>query len=139
MDIINHAITGAAIGASVELSPRSVLIGTLTGIAPDVSDFPLFYKRREIPTDLYAISHSFEVFLGMLAAGLIFDGFFVVSMAWCAHILLDYITHGETWGPKFIILKIPVPKRFEEWEFFNWSWWRGLGTNFVFCGVILWI
>lgn len=129
MDIFTHAIVGAASGAAF----GQPVAGALAGIAPDFCIW--FGKRRAKPPEGYLACHSL---LGVVAAAIgtivairLFDPgnvtlFYAIMLAWVSHIALDAITHGETWAPRLLY---PSPLilnvEFNEWEFFNLSWWRG--------------
>ncbi len=130
MDIVNHAIAGAVIGSKWDMP----LLGAVAGIAPDLADVRLLYRRQKNPIRFYEITHSVELCLAVLSLGLFLgDKFLAWSIAWCSHIVLDYFTHNRKWGPKFVIIPIRIQIRFDEWEFYNRSWWRGFFLNLSFC------
>lgn len=130
MDIITHAIVGAATGA---VAGRPVL-GMVAGVLPDLAIW--FGKRRVYPPTLYTALHCI---LAPLIAALIsipifgVTGCVVVFLAWCSHIFLDVITHGFVWSPKLFWPALPDPvfSNIQEWEWFNRSWWRGLTVALI--------
>ena len=134
MDIVNHAVAGAIIGSKF----NAPILGALAGIAPDLIDTSLAYQRRDNPTFPYVLVHSFEICIIILLIGIALEGLALgFALAWCSHIILDYLTHNKAWGPRFIFFPAEISIRFEEWEFFNRSWWRGLILNLIFCVGVL--
>lgn len=118
MDILTHAIVGAAVGLKLG-SPLSCVIAS---IAPDIV---LGIKRKFTPTMPYKFLHSvFPV------CALYLFGFKAEAIAWATHIILDIPTHGTLWSPK---LFFPFSDKgftgFQEWEFFNTSWKKGLALS----------
>ncbi len=122
MDIITHAVVGAAIGAKF----GHPVVGAIAGVIPDLC---LGASRKPLPTNLYNATHSLAVLLLALpftvfGASVALTVFFALA----SHLLLDLPTHGRYWAPTLLW---PSTKRFHlwfarEWEFFNRSWWVGL-------------
>lgn len=115
MDILTHAIVGAAVGVKFE----SLLSCVIASIAPDIV---LGTKRKFAPTVPYKFLHSvFPV------CALYLFGFKAEAIAWATHIVLDIPTHGPLWSPRLLS---PFSDKgftgFHEWEFFNTSWKKGL-------------
>lgn len=122
MDILSHALAGAATG---QMFGRPVL-GAAIAVSPDLV---LGVARKATPSAGYNATHSvlFTV-LSTLAAALLFSPAVaaLVGLALLSHLVLDVPTHGKLWGPP---LMYPFSaRRFScgnEWEFFNQSWARG--------------
>lgn len=130
MDIVTHAIVGAAIGSSF----GHPIIGGISAIVPDIV---LGIKRRHKPTNIYDFTHSF---LGLFAMSIPFyflndqSIFLAVFFGVLSHIGLDVITHGKQWAPPLLF---PAFSRFtlaDEWEFGNRPWCFGLLASI---GIIL--
>lgn len=130
MDIVNHAVAGAAAG-SIYGQP---VLGALVAIVPDLM---LFGPRRDAPPLLYDITHSLLFTLAVGAIGLLF-GTAVPLLALVSHLLLDLPTHGPRWAP---VLGWPLSRQRysygEEWEWFSKSWWRGLALTAIWSGACL--
>lgn len=124
MDILSHAIAGAAVGQAFG---RPVL-GAVCGVAPDLA--LLTWQRLSTPTAAYNAAHSALVLggAGLLAAAA--SASVVPLLALLSHLLLDVPTHGKQWAPPLLY---PLSsKRYSmgtEWEWFNRSWWQGLGLT----------
>lgn len=120
MDIVSHAISGAAMGAAF----GRPLEGALFAILPDMV---LPIKRIYKPIARYNLSHSLLTILPLGAALWAFTGSPVALIALLSHVALDIPTHGPKFAPT---LFYPVSeKRFSygsDWEFFSPSWWAGL-------------
>lgn len=120
MDIVSHAIAGAAAGVPF----GRPLLGAFFGVLPDIV---IIGKRRELPSKAYDFMHSiFGVGLFGLA-GTYATGSIAPLVAILSHLLLDLPTHGDKWAPPLLF---PFDSmRFscgEEWEFGNLSWWQGV-------------
>lgn len=133
MDIISHALAGAATGHAF----GAPIVGAVFGVLPDLV---LGYKRVNKPTQPYNLTHSlaFATFTP-LAWGLYFGGQqgWLVFFALLSHLILDLPTHGKTWAP---MLLYPYPRRFSlgsEWEWFNKVWWRGFALTLLWS--LLWL
>lgn len=118
MDILTHAIVGAAVGIKFE----SLLPCVIASVAPDII---LGIKRKLTPSIPYKFLHSiFPV------CALYLFGFKAEAIAWATHIVLDIPTHGRLWSPNLLY---PFYRRgfscFDEWEFFNASWLKGLALS----------
>jgi membrane-bound metal-dependent hydrolase YbcI (DUF457 family) len=128
MDIITHAVVGAATGAAF----GQPLQGAVWAIAPDLMLGTL--KRRATPTAAYNASHSFAAVAVVTGVAYAFGGFAAAMCAffsYLSHLILDIPTHGEHWAPTLLW---PSQKRFsagEEWEWFNRSWFAGLQLSFL--------
>lgn len=137
MDIINHAVAGAAVGASF----NAPILGAIIAILPDV---PIFGPRRKEPTEAYMFTHSFLFLFILTGAAIYIENISLGTMVFLcilSHLVLDIPTHGKTWSPA---LFYPDKVRFvfgHEWEFFNDTWFYGLKINFVWCFIwgIIWI
>lgn len=121
MDLISHAIAGAATGAYF----GAPVTGAVIAMAPDVV---LGIRRRDTPTRAYKATHSaLAVAIGTLACILL--GLHPALAFWClvSHLILDMPTHGEEWAPPLLY---PWSERKlvlgGEWEFFNIWWASGL-------------
>lgn len=118
MDILTHAIVGSAVGYSF----GSPIACAVVACVPDIV---LGIKRKHEPTRLYKLFHS--VFPALILWSI---GFEAEAISWGSHILLDIPTHGEVWSPNLLY---PFYRRgfscFEEWEFFNKSWLKGLAFS----------
>jgi hypothetical protein len=125
MDIVNHAVAGAAVGTYFG---RPVL-GAFFGVLPDLV---LGIKRLTVPSRAYNLTHSLLFTLGVGMVAGITLGSTVPLLALLSHLLLDLPTHGDEWGPP--LLYPWNGKRFsygEEWEWFSPDWWVGLYINLV--------
>lgn len=126
MDLLTHAVVGAAAGATV----GQPFAGLVAGVAPDIV---LGIRRRASPNTAYKLTHSLTVcVLLALPMGLLF-GAWGVLLGWFSHIFLDTFTHGDQWAPRPIYplsdfhFKLGV----EEWEFFNTTWFLGLFASAI--------
>lgn len=137
MDILSHAAAGAATGALF----GQPALGAFVAVVPDIV---LLGERRAVPTAAYNWTHSvaFAVACTVWAAAIGSSHLAsLVALCLLSHLVLDLPTHGEQWGPT--LLYPYSDKRFsmgEEWEFFNFSWWRGLcltGIWIVVCLALL--
>lgn len=130
MDIITHALAGAATGAFY----GKPVIGAVVAIIPDLV---LGIKRKEKPTELYNFTHSllFVTAVGSISLAT-FSNLFLF-WAVLSHVILDLMTHGKVWAPT---LFYPHSKRFsygEEWEWFNKDWWMGMAYSITW--ILLWL
>lgn len=125
MDIVNHAIAGASVGAAF----GHPVLGAVCALLPDAV---LPVKRVYVVTPAYTASHS------LLACGavggvlcLLFNSA-VPLLALLSHLLLDIPTHSKRWAPA---LFYPVSNwrcsLGRDWEFFSLSWWIGLTVTFI--------
>lgn len=130
MDIFTHAIIGAATGAQY----NEPVLGAVIAIIPDL---PLIGKRRQEPTELYKYCHSF---LGLLTISLllyaIIDNFELCLACLVSHIVLDLPTHSAKWNPRLFYPNNCHLQNFKEWEFFNNSWFLGLGVSIIWTIVV---
>lgn len=134
MDIVSHALAGAATGS---LWGRPFL-GAAVAAAPDLV---LGLRRRASPTLAYNLTHT--LLFPWVASGIAVQiggrplGWLVL---WCllSHLVLDVPTHGKEWAPT--LLWPFSSRRFSlgsEWEFFNASWSRGLDITIAWCAIWL--
>lgn len=125
MDIITHAVVGAATG---NLIGRPI-IGAFIAVVPDLV---LGFKRKRVPTSLYKLTHS-PIPMSFLVFGAV--GVFtqdpmlsaVLVLCYWSHIVLDLFTHADGWGPQ--LFSPFVRKHYSlggDWEWFNGPWWAGL-------------
>lgn len=135
MDIVTHALTGAATGAAF----GHPLLGAAVAVVPDSALW--LRPRQALPPALYRAAHG--VLAPMFAASitLMFYGPIIsatVFFAWLSHIVLDIPTHGKEWSPRlFWPDNRPVFTQFQEWEWFNRSWWRGLALATIWSAIWL--
>jgi membrane-bound metal-dependent hydrolase YbcI (DUF457 family) len=125
MDIVNHAVAGAAVGAAF----GRPIVGALFGVLPDLV---LGVKRLTLPTRAYNLTHSllFSAVVGLVASVAL--GSPLPLLALLSHLLLDLPTHGSVWAPP--LLYPFSDKRFsygEEWEWFSPDWWVGFYITLV--------
>ena len=124
MDIVSHAVAGAAVGAAF----GHPIVGAVFGVLPDL--VLLTPKRLTLPPARYSATHSaaFVAVAGLL--GWLAFATVAAPLALLSHILLDLPTHGKRWGPQLLY---PFSHRVysygTEWEWFNLSWWQGLGLT----------
>ena len=121
MDIISHAIAGAATG---QYFGRPIL-GAAIAIVPDLS---LGIKRKLVPNIMYDFCHTlyFCIFSSWIAF-LFTDYGLLVFFALFSHLFLDIPTHGEQWAPKLFYPWLNTRYGFgAEWEWFSPIWWYGL-------------
>jgi len=135
MDIITHAVAGAATGAAF----GRPLLGAAVAVVPD-SALWLRYRLARPPA-AYSAAHGL---LAPCLAGSVAMMLFgpaisaLVFFAWLSHIVLDIPTHGEEWSPRlFWPDNRPVFIGFQEWEWFNRSWWRGLALAAIWSAIWL--
>ena len=122
MDIVTHAVVGAATG----LPFGRPLMGALIACVPDVV---LGWRRKPVPNDLYNLTHGLPFLaLNAFVLWILFSPELavLVALALASHVVLDLPTHGATWAPPLLY---PFhTKRYSmgnEWEFFNESWVTG--------------
>jgi hypothetical protein len=131
MDIVNHAVAGAAVGAAY----GRPIVGAFFGVLPDLV---VGVKRLTVPSEAYNLTHSlfFTIAFGLMGSHL--EGTWMPLLALLSHLLLDLPTHGPIWAPP--LLYPWTEKRFsfgEEWEWFSRSWWIGLSITFIWSS--LWL
>lgn len=123
MDIITHAIIGAAYGAKF----GSPIAGAVAGVLPDAV---LGLKRKAAPTHSYNLTHSLAGLCGAtIATNLLFPQYaWAVFFGWFLHIVLDMFTHGDKWAPPLLypFTKTRYSITGKEWEFGNNSFYFGL-------------
>lgn len=126
MDVFSHAVAGAAVGAAFG---RPVL-GAVCGVLPDLA--LATRKRLTLPPTAYNATHSALFVAGVGLLGALALGTVVPLLAVLSHILLDLPTHGRQWAPPLLY---PFSERRysmgTEWEWFNRSWWLGLGLTLL--------
>lgn len=124
MDVFTHALAGAATGAAF----GRPLLGAVVAVLPDSALW--LGPRRASPPALYRAAHGLLAPFMLATITMAFFGPAVsacVFFAWLSHFVLDVPTHGEEWAPRpFWPDERPLFTHFEEWEWFNASWWRGL-------------
>lgn len=129
MDIITHAVAGAAIGAVL----GHPVVGAMAAVVPDSALW--LAPRPALPPALYRAAHGGLAPLFVSAICLPIFGpqiAIVVLLAWISHIILDIPTHGPDWSPRlFWPDERVVFDKFEEWEWFNHSWWFGFFITIV--------
>lgn len=135
MDVITHAIAGAATGAAF----GRPLLGAVVAVVPDSALW--LRPRLACPPAAYRAAHGL---LAPCLAGSVAMMLFgpaiaaLVFFAWLSHIVLDIPTHGEEWSPRlFWPDGRSVFIGFEEWEWFNRSWWRGLAIAIIWSSIWL--
>lgn len=132
MDIITHAIVGAASGAVF----GHPIVGAIVAVIPDI---PLGITRKHRPNIGYDMLHSpvigglnmfnmANIFLGMShGAPTDFSFGWAALLAWASHIFLDLFTHGPTWAPMpFAPISFRRVSLGYDWELFDSTWWNGL-------------
>lgn len=125
MDIVNHAVAGAAVGAAFGRPG----VGAFFGVLPDLV---LGVKRLTLPTPAYNLTHSlaFSGGVGLIAGELL--GSPLPLLALLSHLLLDLPTHGPKWAPPLFYPWSELRYGWgEEWEWFSRSWWIGFGITLV--------
>lgn len=140
MDAITHAVVGAVTGAQF----GHPVVGAVAAVVPDSA---LWLRARQPqPPALYRPAHSVLGALFAFAVVLMLtrdDGSLAgaVFYGWVSHIFLDFFTHSGEWATRpFYGWSNWHPKEFQEWEWFNPSWWLGLGMAIfwsVSCVIIL--
>lgn len=132
MDIISHAMAGASVGVAF----GHPVAGAIFGVLPDL--VLLTPKRLAVPPARYKASHSMAFVAGAGLLGWLAFGTVAAPLALLSHILLDLPTHGALWGPQLLYpFSLRVYNYGEEWEWFNRSWWQGLGLTFLWS--LLWL
>lgn len=129
MDLISHAVAGAATGAAFG---RPVL-GACVAVTPDLV---LGIKRRAVPNTAYDITHcpAFACSIGLAIFAITNSIGIAACVTAClvSHIALDLQTHCSRWAPKLLF---PFAQHRhscgDEWEWFNRSWWIGLITTIL--------
>jgi len=128
MDIVSHAIAGAATGA---LWGHPVA-GAVAAVLPDIV---IAGPRRALPSTLYRFTHSYLAFLivSLLVLFIEYNLAAAIALAYLSHLWLDAVTHGEQWAPRFLWpLEMVCFKNIPEWEFGNRTWWLGLLITIVY-------
>lgn len=129
MDIITHALAGAATGAAF----GRPLLGAVVAVVPDSALW--LRPRQPRPPAAYRAAHGLLApCLAGSAAMMLFGPAIsaLVFFAWLSHIVLDIPTHGADWSPRlFWPDERPVFTKFQEWEWFNRSWWLGLALTAI--------
>lgn len=125
MDIIGHALAGAATGVYF----GKPITGAVIAILPDAV---LIGKRKFEPTEPYLFTHSWA-YLVMATAliGAVLGEYLLVLFCTLSHYALDIVTHSYKWQMRFFY---PMPFRFkgvEEWRFFNNSWLYGAAATII--------
>ena len=123
MDIVSHALAGAASGAVF----GHPIVGAVVGVMPDAV-LPL--QRIAAPTACYRGTHSAIV---ALCVALLAWGFGIslallgcAVLAWCSHIALDLPTHANLWAPRLLYPFSDVHyEKGIEWEFLSDEWYIG--------------
>ena len=117
MDIVSHAVAGAAIGTCFNMP----IAGAVIGVLPDFVDITMLWKRYNEPKPLYRLTHSLEVAFAICILSMLFGFlhpyFLAFGLIWFSHIFLDFITHGAVWGPRWETEPDMVLWRTIEWEF----------------------
>lgn len=135
MDIVTHALAGAATGAAF----GHPLLGAVVAVVPDSALW--LRPRLALPPALYRAMHGGLVPLFVCALCLPFFGPKIATLvwwAWMSHIALDVPTHGENWSPRLFWPDERILfTEFEEWEWFNRSWWRGLALALIWSSIWL--
>lgn len=123
MDIVNHAVAGAAVGAAF----GQPLLGAFFGVLPDLVLGP---KRLTVPSRAYNFTHSLTFTVGMgITAGIII-GSPLPLLALLSHLLLDLPTHGKVWAPPLLYPWSEHRYSYgDEWEWFSPSWWFGFALT----------
>lgn len=129
MDIVSHALAGAATG----LYFQHPVAGALVAISPDLV---LGVKRRIRPNHLYMISHSG---IGLVMVYLLTYSMDIKWLFYCylSHIVLDFFTHAGEWCPQPLFPFVKTNSYFKEWEFFNKAWFMGLFVTILWS--LLWL
>lgn len=110
MDIVSHIIFANAL-----TGPN--IYSTIGAVIPDLT----MIKRKPYPDKYYLLMHSpiMSIVLFIINPYLGIGHF--------SHIFLDFFTHGKDFAPRlfypFSDYRITI---FQEWEFFNKSFWIGL-------------
>jgi len=129
MDIFTHGCVGFATGAVF----GHPVIGTIAGVIPDSALW--LRSRLACPPPLYRAAHGLLMpFVVALLCLYLFgmDIATTVCWAWFSHILLDIPTHSTEWSPRiFWPDNYPIFTQFNEWEWFNASWWKGLAIAVI--------
>lgn len=117
MDILTHALVGAAIGSRAESPAIGACVGAVVAVLPDLALCSI--KRLPRPTEPYKWSHSVWPIL------VIWMFSPLMALCYASHLVLDIPTHASTWAPRPFY---PWHHRigvFREWEWFNRTWWTG--------------
>ena len=135
MDVVSHALAGAASGAVF----GHPIIGAIVAVLPNSV---LGLQRRKAPPVAYRYSHSVLTALCVPAALALLPLQhtipLAVALAWLSHIALDVPTHGELWAPR---LMYPFSQfklgNFIEWEFGSRTWYFGSFLTLVWIAICL--
>lgn len=135
MDILTHAIVGAVTGSAF----GQPVAGAIAAVAADLPIARL--QRLHTPPALYRFTHSG---LALLVLG-VFCTFAkepsagaAVFFGYLSHIVLDLPTHAREWQPRLLWPRSSVwfPNAVE-WEWFNKSWFLGLGIAIIWSAVCI--
>lgn len=133
MDIVTHALAGAATGAAF----GRPLLGAAVAVVPDSALW--LRPRLPRPPALYRAAHAALAPIVISILCLFAFGqeiAIVVFWSWVSHIVLDIPTHGPEWSPRLLWPNERILfTRFEEWEWFNESWWQGLALAFIWSAI----
>ena len=132
MDIVTHAVTGAATG----LVFGRPITGALIAVSPDIV---LGIKRRDLPSIAYNVTHS-GCFVLLLATGvslvLSLELGLLVAFSLLSHIVLDMNTHGKQWAPPLLYPFNNYRDSYgDDWEWFNRPWWTGLFSAILWSAI----
>lgn len=133
MDVVSHAIAGAATG----LYWGRPGLGAAVAALPDLV---LGIRRRASPSLAYNLTHTlaFSLLAGAVVQVLYPPLGWLVFWCLVSHLALDVPTHGKEWAPTLLW---PFSyRRYSlgtEWEFFNTSWSNGLDLTIIWS--ILWL
>lgn len=121
MDIMTHAVVGAATGAVF----GNPILGVVIAVMPDVVLGP---SRRQKPNAWYNLTHAPIPMLVLLTVVFLPFGYAAcAAFAYLSHIVLDLPTHGGKWAPKlFAPFSYRRVSLGDDWEFFSREWWVGL-------------
>lgn len=125
MDIFTHAIVGGVTGAQF----GQPVLGAAIAVIPDLQ---LFGVRRESPPELYQFLHSVAGVIGVASLLCMLGVSFTLSLACLmSHLAIDVPTHGFKWAPRLLYPFNFKFTCFNEWEFFNVTWFYGLGVSVI--------
>lgn len=130
MDIISHALAGAATGTAF----GRPFTGALLAVIPDL---PIMGPRRQEPPLLYEVCHSLWFVVLASCIGALSGNGLLVLCCIGSHLVLDIPTHGPKWAPKLLWPNRVIYYTCEEWEFFNRSWFVGASITLLWC--FLWL
>lgn len=118
MDVVVHAVTGYAVGG---------IAGMIGAVVPDLPMLDYWRappSKEESPPWGYQLTHSLLFFVfGFIIIGPLF------AAGMLTHLILDQVTHGRSFAPRWLFPHqwgFSPLEEWEEWKFLSTTWWIGV-------------